>query len=91
MNDFILCYIVMDLSRIINEEYDKNYLLLRLEEYIEWSKISIKRFSNNSEDYDKYMEKNLKFFQDIQAKLLLDDIDSANQQLVEYLNTSKYI
>lgn len=86
MNDYILYHMVLDLLETLKNNYNKNNYLLRLEEYIEWSKLSIRRFSNNSKDYDKYMEKNLIFFQELQADILLDDIEKVKNQLTLYIS-----
>lgn len=86
MNDYILYRMILDLLETLKNNYNKNNYLLRLEEYIEWSKLSIRRFSNNSKDYDKYMEKNLIFFQELQADILLDDIEKVKNQLTLYIS-----
>lgn len=86
MNDYILYHMILDLLETLKNNYNKNNYLLRLEEYIEWSKLSIRRFSNNSKDYDKYMEKNLIFFQELQANILLDDIEKVKNQLTLYIS-----
>lgn len=86
MNDYILYHMILDLLETLKNNYNKNNYLLRLEEYIEWSKLSIRRFSNNSKDYDKYMEKNLIFFQELQADILLDDIEKVKNQLTLYIS-----
>lgn len=86
MNDYILYHMILDLLETLKNNYNKNNYLLRLEEYIEWSKLSIRRFSNNSKDYDKYIEKNLIFFQELQADILLDDIEKVKNQLTLYIS-----
>lgn len=86
MNDYILYHMILDLLETLKNNYNKNNYLLRLEEYIEWSKLSIRRFGNNSKDYDKYMEKNLIFFQELQADILLDDIEKVKNQLTLYIS-----
>lgn len=38
MNDYILYHMILDLLETLKNNYNKNNYLLRLEEYIEWSR-----------------------------------------------------
>lgn len=95
MNNYIFYHILLDINNEIKNDYYKNTMLNRLEEYIEWFKYSIKRFCNTDEDddlnYSKYLITCTEIMQKIQANLLLDEIDETKEyleNLIEYYGKS---
>lgn len=95
MNNYIFYHILIDIDNEIKNDYYKNVMLNRLEEYIEWFKYSIKRFCNiNEEDdlkYSKYLITCTEIIQKIQANLLLDEIDETKEyleKLIEFYEKS---
>lgn len=85
MNNYIFYHILLDINNEIKNDYYKNVMLNRLEEYIEWFKYSIKRFCNTDEEdnlkYSKYLIICTEIMQKIQANLLLDEIDETKEYL----------
>lgn len=95
MNNYIFYHILIDIDNEIKNDYYKNVMLNRLEEYIEWFKYSIKRFCNTNEEdglgYSKYLITCTEIIQKIQANLLLDEIDETKEyleKLIEFYEKS---
>lgn len=95
MNNYIFYHILLDINNEIKNDYYKNVMLNRLEEYIEWFKYSIKRFCNTNEEddlkYSKYLITCTEIIQKIQANLLLDEIDETKEyleKLIEFYEKS---
>lgn len=53
MNNYIYYHLLLDIKNEIENDYYKNTMLNRLEEFIEWIKLSLKRFC--TEDDGRYI------------------------------------